>query len=68
MTGRYYSIENDRFNIGICQSWACVHFLLGYIIIFHVRNYISFVRQRISFPEQRKYFDSKRTAFETTIL
>ena len=26
-TGRFYIIENDRFNIGICQIWACVHFL-----------------------------------------
>ena len=26
-TVRYYIIENDRFNIGIYQSWACVHFL-----------------------------------------
>ena len=33
-TSRYYSIENDRFKIGICQSWTCVHFLLGYIIQF----------------------------------
>ena len=70
-TCRYYSIKNDQFNFGICQSWAYVHFLLGYIILFfffYPRNYISFARQRISFPYQRKYFKSKTIAFETTVL
>ena len=51
--GRYYNIENDRFNTAICQSWAYLNFLLGYIIqfFFYPRNYISFVRQRMSFPD-----------------
>ena len=70
-TVRYYSIENDRFNIRVCQSWACANFLLGYIIqffFFYPQNYIFFVRQSILFPDQRKYFDSKRTACKTIIL
>ena len=25
-TDRYYIIDNDRFNIGICQNWAYVLF------------------------------------------
>ena len=69
--GRYYSIENDRFIISICQSWAFVLLLSGYIIqlfFFYPQNYISFERQRITFPDQRKYFGFKRITFEMKIL
>ena len=38
--GRYYSIENDRFNICIRQGRAFVHFLLGYIIQFPILEII----------------------------
>ena len=41
------------------NNLVIVHFLLGYTIqfvVFHPRNYISFVRQRILFADQRKYF------------
>ena len=49
-TGRYYIIENDRFNTCICQIWACVHFLLGYII-----HFFSFILE-IIFPFYGKGF------------
>ena len=49
-TGRYYSIGNDRFNFHICQSWDCVHFLLGYII-----QFFSFILE-IIFPLYDKGF------------
>ena len=49
-TDRYYSTENNRFNIGICQSWAWVRFLLAYIIQFFS------VILKIMFPSYDKGF------------
>ena len=57
----YYSIENDRFNIRICQSWACVHFLLGYIIQFFSFSF------EIIFPLYYKGFNYQAKGNTSTV-